>query len=127
MIERSESYNRNNTNRQIGPLGPSVEIHPSPNGMRGNVNEIYTLGSVLGEGTYGLVHKASDPYGNFVALKTIKLNQENEGVPSTAIREISLLKELRHPNIVKSEAQMMSIDLLSYLSDYSKYSQHRML
>ncbi|KAF4693472.1 Cyclin-dependent kinase catalytic subunit [Perkinsus olseni] len=30
-----------------------------------------------------------------------RLDQEDEGVPSTAIREVSLLKELRHPNIVK--------------------------
>lgn len=36
-----------------------------------------------------------------VALKKIRLEGEDEGVPSTALREISLLKELDHPNIVK--------------------------
>ena len=35
------------------------------------------------------------------ALKKIRLTSEEEGIPSTAIREISLLKELQHPNIVK--------------------------
>ena len=36
-----------------------------------------------------------------VALKRIRLDSEQDGVPSTAIREISLLKELNHDNIVK--------------------------
>ncbi len=36
-----------------------------------------------------------------VALKRIRLDSEADGVPSTAIREISLLKELNHTNIVK--------------------------
>ena len=35
-----------------------------------------------------------------MALKEIHLDAE-EGTPSTAIREISLMKELRHPNIVR--------------------------
>lgn len=56
----------------------------------------------LGEGTYGIVYKAQDrTTGDIVALKRIRLDNENEGVPCTAIREISLLKELRHPNIVR--------------------------
>ena len=38
--------------------------------------------------------------GAIIALKKIRLEQEEEGVPSTAIREISLLKELRHVNVV---------------------------
>lgn len=38
---------------------------------------------------------------DIVALKRIRLDNEEEGVPCTAIREISLLKELKHPNIVR--------------------------
>jgi len=56
----------------------------------------------LGEGTYGVVYKAKNKEtGEIVALKRIRLDSEDEGVPCTAIREISLLKELKHPNIVR--------------------------
>ncbi|XP_059527271.1 cyclin-dependent kinase 3 isoform X1 [Myotis daubentonii] len=56
----------------------------------------------IGEGTYGVVYKARHrDTGQLVALKKIRLDLETEGVPSTAIREISLLKELKHPNIVR--------------------------
>ena len=56
----------------------------------------------LGEGTYGVVYKALDRQTNtYTALKKIRLEREDEGVPSTAIREISLLKEIQHPNVVK--------------------------
>ena len=56
----------------------------------------------IGEGTYGVVYKALDRVTNqYVALKKIRLETESEGVPSTAIREISLLKELEHDNVVK--------------------------
>ncbi|KAI1307138.1 kinase-like domain-containing protein [Xylaria venustula] len=57
----------------------------------------------IGEGTYGVVYKARDLQNNgrIVALKKIRLEAEDEGVPSTAIREISLLKEMRDPNIVQ--------------------------
>jgi cyclin-dependent kinase len=56
----------------------------------------------VGEGTYGIVYKAKDRVtGEIVALKKIRLEAEDEGIPSTAIREISLLKELQHPQIVR--------------------------
>jgi len=35
-----------------------------------------------------------------VALKKVKIEHSDEGIPSTAIREIALLKELDHPGIV---------------------------
>ena len=53
------------------------------------------------QGTYGVVYKGRNLKTNkTVALKKIRLESEEEGVPSTAIREISVLKELQHPNIV---------------------------
>lgn len=39
--------------------------------------------------------------GSIIALKKIRLEQEEEGIPSTAIREISLLKELQQHNVVR--------------------------
>lgn len=55
----------------------------------------------IGEGTYGVVYKARDKNTQaIVALKKIRLDSEDAGVPSTAIREISVLKELQHENIV---------------------------
>ena len=48
---------------------------------------------LIGEGTYGMVYKARLPNSKeIVALKKIKLENEDEGFPSTAMREISILK-----------------------------------
>lgn len=61
----------------------------------------YTRIEKIGEGTYGVVYKAQDEETKeIVALKKIRLEVEDEGIPSTAIREIALLKQLHHPNIV---------------------------
>ncbi|KAG0198157.1 Cyclin-dependent kinase 3 [Mortierella sp. GBA30] len=73
-----------------------VEKKPDP------LNDKYQKMEKIGEGTYGVVYKATEKEtGRTVALKKIRLENEDEGVPSTAIREISLLKELRHDNVVQ--------------------------
>lgn len=56
----------------------------------------------LGEGTYGVVYKAIDTETDEVlAVKKIRLEDEDQGVPSTTLREIAVLKELNHPSVVK--------------------------
>ena len=66
------------------------------------MSNLYQKLEKIGEGTYGVVYKARDRNtGDIVALKKIRLESEEEGVPSTAIREISILKELQHENIVR--------------------------
>jgi len=63
--------------------------------------EKYVKLDKVGEGTYGVVYKCRNKESQeLVALKKIRLENEDEGIPSTAIREISILKQMRHPNIV---------------------------
>ncbi|EPQ28737.1 uncharacterized protein PFL1_06869 [Pseudozyma flocculosa PF-1] len=86
----------------------------------------------LGEGTYATVYKGRSRLNNeIVALKEIHLDAE-EGTPSTAIREISLMKELRHTNIVRlydvihTESKLMLVfefmaqDLKKYMDIHGK-------
>ncbi|KAF2360990.1 Protein kinase domain [Trinorchestia longiramus] len=62
--------------------------------------ETYTKLDKLGEGTYATVYKGKSLLTEkLVALKEIRLEHE-EGAPCTAIREVSLLKDLKHANIV---------------------------
>ena len=47
------------------------------------------------------VHKAKHkPTNRHVALKRILMHNEKEGMPVTALREIKILKSLRHPCII---------------------------
>ncbi|KAK2157634.1 hypothetical protein LSH36_188g11022 [Paralvinella palmiformis] len=62
--------------------------------------ESYAKLNKLGEGTYATVFKGKSLLtDNLVALKEIRLEHE-EGAPCTAIREVSLLRDLKHANIV---------------------------
>eukprot|EP01089_Gocevia_fonbrunei_P021075 TRINITY_DN8032_c0_g1_i1.p1 TRINITY_DN8032_c0_g1~~TRINITY_DN8032_c0_g1_i1.p1 ORF type:complete len:367 (+),score=42.61 TRINITY_DN8032_c0_g1_i1:106-1101(+) len=64
----------------------------------------YEVLQQVGSGTYAVVYKARHKKTKkMYALKQIKMEKSGEeGVPFTVIREISLLKRLRHhPNIVK--------------------------
>jgi len=55
----------------------------------------------VGEGTYGSVFVARDRASSeIVALKRINTEQEENGFPITALREVKLLKGLKHSNMV---------------------------
>eukprot|EP01090_Pellita_catalonica_P019383 TRINITY_DN6577_c0_g1_i2.p1 TRINITY_DN6577_c0_g1~~TRINITY_DN6577_c0_g1_i2.p1 ORF type:complete len:541 (-),score=52.84 TRINITY_DN6577_c0_g1_i2:212-1834(-) len=56
----------------------------------------------VGEGTYGQVYKAKNKEtGDVVALKKFRMADAREGVPITAIREIKILKNIQHQNVIK--------------------------
>ncbi|CAB07237.2 putative cyclin-dependent kinase 9 [Caenorhabditis elegans] len=54
----------------------------------------------IGQGTFGEVFKARcKNTGRMVALKKILMENEKEGFPITALREVKMLEQLKHPNI----------------------------
>nr|CAD2200454.1 unnamed protein product [Meloidogyne enterolobii] len=101
-------------------------------GSNRNSLDVFRRLEMLGEGSYATVWKSENRIdGSIVALKEIRL-QEQEGLPFTAIREISLLRALRHANIVRLHQiiiqqpkalvlvfEYMKTDLAKYLENYS--------
>lgn len=73
----------------------------------------------IGTGTYGVVYKAIDQATQeLIALKKIILDIEPEGIPSTAIREICLLRELSCPYIVSLKDVVSTDDKLYLVFEY---------
>ncbi|KAJ9521222.1 hypothetical protein QJQ45_022940 [Haematococcus lacustris] len=78
--------------------------------MARQIQEKYEVLSKAGEGTYGVVYKCvawrlqavsrADP-SHLVAIKEMRHDEQEEGVPSSALREISLLLDLDHTNVVR--------------------------
>ena len=62
----------------------------------------YEKQAKIGQGTFGEVFKARDKRNKqkIVALKKVLMENEKEGFPITALREIRILQLLRHENIV---------------------------
>lgn len=76
----------------------------------------------IGEGTYGVVYKTLDKKKNtVVALKKIRLQSEDSGIPATTIREIAVLRELKHPNIVRLLDCVYTPNKLSLVFEYMQW------
>jgi cyclin-dependent kinase len=73
----------------------------------------------VGEGTYGKVYRAREKAtGKIVALKKTRLHEDDEGVPPTTLREVSILRMLsRDPHIVRYSLSLY-LSLSIYLSIY---------
>jgi cyclin-dependent kinase-like len=62
----------------------------------------YDIMGIIGEGAYGVVLKCrSNESSETVAIKKFKETEEDEVVKKTTMREVKVLKMLRHPNVVE--------------------------
>jgi cyclin-dependent kinase 8/11 len=93
----------------------------------------YELVGKIGEGTYGLVYLARSKHpshrGMKIAIKKFKQSKEGDGVSPTAIREIMLLRECIHENIVKLvNVHINHGDMSLYLAfDYAEHDLYEII
>lgn len=90
--------------------GPSVLHRQRPASMEkdslSRADQQYECVAEIGEGAYGKVFKARDLKngGRFVALKRVRVQTGEEGMPLSTIREVAVLRHLEtfeHPNVVR--------------------------
>ena len=82
----------------------------------------------VGSGTYGDVYKGKMKGTNeIIAIKKIKIDLENEGSPSTALREITILRELQHPNIIELKDVICNNNKLYLLFEFAEYDLRKYL
>lgn len=66
------------------------------------MEQLYEPIEVIGKGAYGKVIKSLCKQTNqYVAIKQLRTQSTEEGIPQTTLREITFLKDLNHPNIVQ--------------------------
>ncbi|VAH05760.1 unnamed protein product [Triticum turgidum subsp. durum] len=98
----------------------------------------YELVGKIGEGTYGLVFlarlkpthpQAAGRRGSPIAIKKFKQSKEGDGVSPTAIREIMLLREINHENVVKLvNVHINHADMSLYLAfDYAEHDLYEVI
>jgi len=91
----------------------------------------YNLVGKIGEGTYGLVFLArtKTPPKRPIAIKKFKQSKDGDGVSPTAIREIMLLREISHENVVKLvNVHINFADMSLYLAfDYAEYDLYEII
>ncbi|KAG2711457.1 hypothetical protein I3843_04G071600 [Carya illinoinensis] len=94
----------------------------------------YDLIGKIGEGTYGLVFLArikspTANRGKSIAIKKFKQSKDGDGVSPTAIREIMLLREISHENVVKLvNVHINHTDMSLYLAfDYAEHDLYEII
>ncbi|KAI0348642.1 Pkinase-domain-containing protein [Trametopsis cervina] len=97
--QRSQSTSEEHRQPRHSKFVPPRTLHPPITPSRSVY--CYERLNAIEEGSYGVVFRARDKQtGDIVALKKLKLDEEKQGFPITALREINALMVCRHENVV---------------------------
>ncbi|URD83975.1 Cyclin-dependent kinase [Musa troglodytarum] len=116
--------------RRSGEMGDGRGGGGGGGGNRPAWLQQYELVGKIGEGTYGLVFLARTSLRKgCIAIKKFKQSKEGDGVSPTAIREIMLLRETCHENVVKLvNVHINHADMSLYLAfDYAEHDLYEII
>lgn len=113
-----ELYNRPAKRRKLSPESESAETQPRKllrfealGWKRCRSVEDFKKLNDIEEGAYGWVSRAKDTLsGKVVALKRLKMDNAQDGVPVTGLREIQTLRDCNHDNIVRLQEVVVGED-----------------
>ncbi|XP_013171152.1 PREDICTED: cyclin-dependent kinase-like 1 isoform X1 [Papilio xuthus] len=87
--------------KRLWLFGNNLPLLPRRSRASSRAMERYEKLAKLGEGSYGLVYKCRDrETGALVAVKKFLENDDDPLIRKIALREIRMLKNLKHPNLV---------------------------
>lgn len=126
-----DGNSNNNNNRGISGNNNSSSNSNSSGSSRPEWLQQYDLIGKIGEGTYGLVFlaKIKSNRSKSIAIKKFKQSKDGDGVSPTAIREIMLLREINHENVVKLvNVHINHVDMSLYLAfDYAEHDLYEII
>ena len=110
---------RSNDQRQYDT--PSVPINIAPD-SEGHIHEMsrlkdYEVIEKLGQGTFELFKSKIQKDGLLVAIKQLINHSAKEGFSITAMREITILKQLNHKNILTIQDMIFEEPKMSNRTD----------
>lgn len=112
----------NTTSQGLSP-SPSSMFPPKKTPKKWTaIHEKYKTTAVIGQGTYGIVYKGErreETKNTQVALKRARLDAFTDfGIPETALREITILTDLKHENIMELIELSCSTQRLYMVCEY---------
>ncbi|KAG0233191.1 Cyclin-dependent kinase 10 [Actinomortierella wolfii] len=125
ILDQPDSYSLLSITGKMGILDPKKAFI----GQSRVVDDFEKLNKV-GEGTYGVVYRARDKKTKeIVALKRVRMERESDGLPISSLREIKLLKTLRHENVllVKEVAVGNDLDQIFLVMEYCEQDMATLL
>ncbi len=106
---RRLSPDREDEGRGLPP--PRLLRFPAPEWKRCRSVEDFEKLNDIEEGAYGWVSRAKDiATGRVVALKRLKMDNAQDGIPVTGLREIQTLMDCNHQNIVRLQEVVVGED-----------------
>jgi hypothetical protein len=120
QAQQTELSSRPSKRRKLSPEPdvkeelPPVKLlrFPAPEWKKCRSVEDYEKLNDIEEGAYGWVSRAKDSVtGKVVALKRLKMDNANDGIPVTGLREIQTLMDCEHPNIVALREVVVGEDM----------------